>query len=293
MFSQINIFLNPHLTPTVLILFLSYTLISLGAIFLIRKRMTKKTPLYILLIISVIFCGLILGGSAHPALPSQLFWNSLFNFSRAVLSEYDQILSFFYLMLLILGLFILSTFFVGRTFCGYACPLGAAQELVSRLNVKTGKKTARLVNFSDKVLIPLRLIFFISMIILAISWGVNLYNQINPLPGFNVIRNYLNIINLFFPLSLLLGTLILSIFIYRPFCRLICPFGTISWITSHFSLYKMNRNDKCTDCGKCEIVCPTSEAYRDSNKSECYLCNRCKEICPFDAIELTRKKTRR
>jgi NAD-dependent dihydropyrimidine dehydrogenase PreA subunit len=50
------------------------------------------------------------------------------------------------------------------------------------------------------------------------------------------------------------------------------------------------RTDDCTECGLCEKICPTQEAYKDSKKTECYFCGRCVDICPVNAIKFERKK---
>ncbi len=79
---------------------------------------------------------------------------------------------------------------------------------------------------------------------------------------------------------------ITSVFIYRPWCRFLCPFGAVSCFCSNFALTVYVRTEDCTECKLCEKICPTQEAFSDSKKGECYYCNRCVEICPEDAIRL-------
>jgi polyferredoxin len=88
------------------------------------------------------------------------------------------------------------------------------------------------------------------------------------------------------PIAFLGSISVGSIFTYRPWCGLFCPFGMISNLSSRFSWYNLKRNDDCTDCGLCEQICPTENAERDSNKGECYYCGRCVDICPQNALEL-------
>jgi Fe-S-cluster-containing hydrogenase component 2 len=83
--------------------------------------------------------------------------------------------------------------------------------------------------------------------------------------------------------------MIASTFIYRPFCRYICPFGAIASLVGRFSPFKIRRTDACLDCGICEKICPTLEAYRESNKGECYLCYRCIEFCKNEMFIDTQK----
>ncbi|MHA1207543.1 MAG: 4Fe-4S binding protein, partial [Candidatus Hodarchaeales archaeon] len=104
----------------------------------------------------------------------------------------------------------------------------------------------------------------------------------NPFSGFSYLKSFEIIVLVPFLSLLIIG--ILSIFLYRPWCRFLCPFGAGSGFLGQFSSVKYRRTDACTDCGLCERVCPTQEAAADSKKGECYYCNRCIEICPHDAI---------
>jgi len=76
------------------------------------------------------------------------------------------------------------------------------------------------------------------------------------------------------------GILLLSMTFYRPFCRLICPYGVLLSLGTWKGLFKLQRTDACIECKKCETACPTDEAKRDDGKAECYLCGRCTDICP-------------
>ena len=90
----------------------------------------------------------------------------------------------------------------------------------------------------------------------------------------------------FFYLSLTTGTivfivvLLLSMTFYRPFCRIVCPFGALLSFGAWKSMLKLQRTDTCIECKKCENACPTDEAKRDDGKMECYLCGRCTDVCP-------------
>jgi polyferredoxin len=94
----------------------------------------------------------------------------------------------------------------------------------------------------------------------------------------------------FFSLSLTTGSVvfaaivILSSFFYRPFCRLVCPYGFLLALAAAKSRCKIERTDTCIECKKCEKICPTDESKRDDTKAECYLCGRCMKVCPKDAL---------
>jgi polyferredoxin len=116
--------------------------------------------------------------------------------------------------------------------------------------------------------------------------------------------NPFNLFNLDFELPSIMITTVASLVIgavmYRPFCRLICPFGLISWFAECISLYRV-RIDKqaCTECGACIRACPSGTAkarvYEKKVVPDCFSCARCLNVCPEDALDygcaLSRKKT--
>ena len=85
---------------------------------------------------------------------------------------------------------------------------------------------------------------------------------------------------------ILIVTLLLSIIIYRPFCKYICPLGAIYSIFNPISIFRYRLDkDKCINCGKCKKVCQMNiDPVENCNHLECIRCGRCKNACPEDAI---------
>lgn len=92
---------------------------------------------------------------------------------------------------------------------------------------------------------------------------------------------------------ILVITIILSILIYRPFCKYICPLGALYSVFNPISLYKYRVDkDKCIKCGKCAKACQMIvDPVENSNSPECIRCGRCKKVCPTDAIQCGIRKT--
>ena len=255
----------------------------LAAYLIIKKRLSTKTSL-ILYATTVIIGGVVLGGVPNAVMPIQQI---LMNIAPG--SPIAAIVP----MIIILTLLLLSTLVVGRIFCGYACPIGAAQELISKINFKSSNKEQKKVKYkvdiSRKTASIIRWSFFSIIVVLSIFWSLSLLQSINPFLGLNMFR-VPNLMAILIPIITLIAVLIASIFVYRPWCRFLCPFGALSGLTSRYSRYKYHRTDACTECGLCENICPTQEANKDSRKGECYYCNRCVEECPVNAIEFNDKK---
>jgi polyferredoxin len=155
---------------------------------------------------------------------------------------------------------------LGRFFCGYLCPVGTVQEIAYHTpfpKINQQQKNAFMIVRSAFFVVCLLMAFFLSASLLA-WFGI---------------RD-------FFYLSLTSGTAVfivvlgLSMTFYRPFCRLVCPYGSLLSISACMSMFKLQRTDACIECKKCETACPTDEAKRDDRKAECYLCGRCTDVCP-------------
>jgi len=238
-----------------------YALVSLFIlVYLFHSDKFNRKIGYLFLIISTAMGFLVFA----PMFPNQ--------FQVLVLGNIKQLEAPVQIVLLGLILFIILTFIFGRIFCGYLCPIGALQEIVYVIPVKKLK-------IKNKTLpIVIRLIFLIVFVISGVFFSMRLLTFFGFYDFFN-----LNISSIFF--YIFLALLVVSIFVYRPFCRFFCPYGALLSLASIKNLFRLKRNDRCVDCKKCETICPTNEAGRADLKQECYLCNRCKDVCPVDAIE--------
>lgn len=165
------------------------------------------------------------------------------------------------------------TFILGRALCAYGCPVGSIQEIIFSIREKK-KKISKLLPVKLAYLVRLLILFLIIIIYLVFSQ--DLVQFISPyqiwrleliLPGFLI----------------LIGFLVLSVFVYRPFCRIFCPFGAVAAIVAKFAIFRPSRGDSCTDCGLCDESCPLDECEK---YGECYLCGRCFQSCNMDALNI-------
>ena len=81
----------------------------------------------------------------------------------------------------------------------------------------------------------------------------------------------------------------------RAFCKYLCPISVFMKVTSRAAIIKMKiDNEKCTQCGACEIGCPMDIkllSYSKDNKrilsSECIQCLNCASVCPVGAVSMS------
>ena len=88
--------------------------------------------------------------------------------------------------------------------------------------------------------------------------------------------------------ALLLICLLSCVFIYRPFCKYVCPLGAFYALFQKVSLLRMRVDeDACIHCGRCAKVCRMNvDPSRTPNSAECIRCGECVSACPKNALKL-------
>ena len=194
------------------------------------------------------------------------------------------------------GLLLLFGLLLGRVICGFLGPFGLIQELLHKLPTKKLKKsplTRRLSKLKYLVLL---------VFVLAIpAWFA--FRRV-PLPAFckyicpagtleGAVLLLLHPANealralagglFWWKLSLMALILGVCVFVYRAFCRFLCPLGALYGLLSRLALLGVRADAaRCTDCGACVRVCPTD--IRRVGDSECVHCGLCIGSCPTKAI---------
>jgi len=132
----------------------------------------------------------------------------------------------------------------GRVFCAGVCPLGAIQEL-------TGFRPVKLPRAVESVMISIPFLYLGVSVLSAATESQFLTCRYDPFVGiFRLDAPYRMII--FGALLLLAG-----VFINRPYCRYLCPYGVLLNIFSRFSSKHLTITPaECTNCRLCEDVCP-------------------------------------
>ena len=90
-------------------------------------------------------------------------------------------------------------------------------------------------------------------------------------------------------LFLLIIVLIMSIYLYRVFCRFICPLGAIYSFFNRVSIFGMIVDEnKCTHCNRCLNICKMD--IEKVGDMECIACTDCIKSCPEKIICIGKRK---
>ena len=182
----------------------------------------------------------------------------------------------------ILWVFVAGTLLVwGRgTFCGWLCPFGALQELISLIANAAGLQQRRLRAALDKKLKWLKygMLATILVSIFAAPSFARIAIEVEP---------FKTAISLYFdrewPFVLwALLCLALGVFVYRGYCRYICPLGAALASLNFLQRWSwIPRRKECgTPCQSCRYKCEY-QAIEDTGKvnySECFQCLDCVSI---------------
>lgn len=77
----------------------------------------------------------------------------------------------------------------------------------------------------------------------------------------------------------------LSVFLFRPFCTYLCPYGALMALVSKIKLFRLKKDESCINCSLCVRNCPTG-AMKEPGiiNGECIMCGECCDSCPKDSF---------
>jgi ferredoxin-type protein NapH len=175
----------------------------------------------------------------------------------------------------------------GRAFCGWACPFGALQDMISYLGGGKEVKTPRLWYVKYVVL----------FVVITVAWVTldTYFCKLCPSGSlfaaipFYALNPSFQDLSIFFYLHIitLAATLFLAYVVSRFWCRYLCPLGAISGTFNKVSLLNICLDEeKCKMCKVCLEVCEMGiDRIGDIGRStDCTMCGRCVEKCPERAL---------
>ena len=215
---------------------------------------------------------------------------------QSVLGSHSFKMSFY-----VVGFFLFMGAMLGRVVCGFFCPFGLVQDLIYKIPFFSKRKNMP----GHKGLVWIKYVVLVLLVVVLPMFAVNAYGVSDPwfckyLCPSGILFGGIPLIasneglqqalgGLFvWKLSVLLVILVWSLWVYRPFCKYLCPLGAIyGWFNPiALSRFQMDA-ERCIDCKKCKAACPMDiPVYAKPNSAECIKCGKCLQACPTDCIQV-------
>lgn len=190
--------------------------------------------------------------------------------------------------------------FWGRgPFCGWLCPFGALQELLSNVAKKLKVPQVKLPWGLHERLWPVKYVIFLGL------FGMSFYSmsnaemlaEVEPFKTAIILKFVRQWPFVLFAVSLLVA----GLFIERFYCRYLCPLGAALAIPGRIRMFEwLKRWPECgTPCQRCAKECPVQSIHPEGqiNVNECIYCMHCQELyhddhrCPHMVqVRLKREK---
>lgn len=177
--------------------------------------------------------------------------------------------------------FLLAVLF-GPVFCGWVCPLGSLQEWVGKLGARIFKKKYNhfIPQKVDRVLRYTRYVVLGWVVVITAVTTKLIFQDADPFYAlFNFFTGEVSLL----ALTVLIATVIGSLFVERPWCKYLCPYGALLGIFNLFRIFKIRRSPStCTHCSACDKACPMNISVSSGTAVHDHQCISCMK-CTSDA----------
>ena len=197
-------------------------------------KLRSRSMVFSIAIFSLLYFGFYRKGCICPVGSLQNVVNAIIDHSFGV----PLIVTAFFLLPLVFALYF------GRVFCAAVCPLGAIQEMCAVSPIQLSRPVETTLG-----LLPYA---YLGLTVLSLATGTGfLICRYDPFIGF--FRQGAS-----FNMLLTGGVLLLiGVFIARPYCRFLCPYGVLLRWISLFSRWRVTITPaECIQCRLCELSCP-------------------------------------
>lgn len=182
-----------------------------------------------------------------------------------------------------LGTVALYGLVLGRGLCGWFCPFGALNDLLS----------FRKVRFL-RALSPVKFAVLAGTVVAAWQLGDTWFCKLCPAGGLEASLPYLGLgvarVNAPFLVHMgtLAATLVGMVVVARFWCRYLCPMGALLGLFNRVSLFGLRLEaGRCLDCGRCSQACPMGlDPQHQINATDCIKCGECAAACGAEALSV-------
>ena len=180
---------------------------------------------------------------------------------------------------------LVGTLLAGGAFCGWICPFGGLQDVLTGLRKRLRVPELRIPGTVDRILGYGRYLVLAGILYATIStvkmWFAS-YDPYRTIFGLGWLFEF-NWATSWPAYVISLAIIIGAFFVPRLWCRYLCPLGGTLSLLSRISLFRIRRDaNTCIHCAKCDRTCPVRITVSDKRSvtADCIGCLQCIEACP-------------
>lgn len=171
-----------------------------------------------------------------------------------------------------------------RGFCGWFCPFGTLNDLLSFRKVKIH----RTVSYSKFIVLG-------ATLLAAWAFADTIFCKLCPVASLEASIPYLamGVARVNQPFLIKMGTLAVTltgmILIARFWCRYLCPMGALLSLFNRVSLLRLKLDkSRCSGCAACAVDCPMGiQPHTQHDNHNCIKCGRCADDCHLGALTMS------
>jgi len=199
---------------------------------------------------------------------------------------------------------LIPTFFLGRFFCGWICPLGSLNHFLS--GIRSESKRCKTLIASNRYKKWQTAKYFVLMAgLLAAICRSSIVGWIDPLTlflrsaGISILpaaasKKFYIVYQPHYWFYVMMGVAFLALLamnlrVTRFWCRALCPLGALLGMATRWSILGLHKNAAtCNKCSQCLVGCQGGDDPIGGvpwRKAECHLCLNCVAACPHGCLQ--------
>jgi len=199
---------------------------------------------------------------------------------------------------------LIPTFFLGRFFCGWLCPLGSLNQFLAGRPSDAKRRQALIASNRYRQWQTAKYFLLIAGILAALGRST-MVGWIDPLSlfvrsaGISILpaaasKKFYVVYQPHYWFCVMMGVAFLALLamnlrVTRFWCRALCPLGALLGVAARWSILGLHKNSAtCSKCNQCLVGCQGGDDPIGGvpwRKAECHLCLNCVAACPHGCLK--------